>query len=101
MCRKWISEGRRSPDGRYGGFVQALDAARTQARLACEEDDGYEPGPVEREVIVLIAGRELDQNGRIAAAQGRALARQVDSLAASRTGSSALGWPLCPGGSMT
>jgi hypothetical protein len=87
----WASEGRRDPEGRCGGFVRSLDAARTQARLADEEDDGYEPGPVEREVIILIAGRELDQHGRIAAATARALARQVDTLAASRTGSAALG----------
>jgi hypothetical protein len=39
----------------------------------------------------LIAGRDLDAHGRIAAAQGRALARQVDNLAASRSGSAALG----------
>jgi hypothetical protein len=41
--------------------------------------------------VALIAGRNLDAHGRIAAAQGRALARQVDSLAASRSGSAALG----------
>jgi hypothetical protein len=90
-CRNWITTGRRSPEGRYGGFVKALDATRASVRLDREEEDGYEPGPVEREVRALIAGRDLDAHGRIAAAQGRALARQVDSLVASRSGSAALG----------
>jgi hypothetical protein len=88
----WSSEGRRDPEGRCGGFSRSLDAARTQARLDREEElEDYEPGPVEREVIMLISGRQLDQHGRIAAAQARSLARQVDTLAASRTGSAALG----------
>jgi hypothetical protein len=90
-ARNWISEGRRSPQGRYGGWVKALDAARASVRLDREEEDGYEPGPVEREVRKLIAGRNLDDHGRIAAAQARSLARQVDNLAASRSGSAALG----------
>jgi hypothetical protein len=88
----WSSEGRRDPEGRCGGFSRSLDAARTQARLDREEElEDYDPGPVEREVCALIAGRNLDHHGRIAAATGRALARQVDTLSASRTGSAALG----------
>jgi hypothetical protein len=71
--------------------VKALDAACASVRLDREEEDGDEAGPVEREVRALIAGRNLDAHGRIAAAQGRALARQIDSLAASRSGSAALG----------
>jgi hypothetical protein len=90
-ARNWLQEGRRTPEGRYGRFAEGLDAARTKARLDHEEEDGYQPGPVEREVRALVNGRDLDQHGRIAAAQGRALARQVDNLAASRSGSAALG----------
>jgi hypothetical protein len=90
-ARNWVSEGRRNPEGRYGGWVKALDAARAHTRLDREEENGYEPGPVEVGVRKLIAGRNLDDHGQIAAAQARSLARQVDNLAASRTGSAALG----------
>jgi hypothetical protein len=87
--------GRRGPScaGRpVPRFVKALDAARAQTRLdRQEEEEGYEPRRVEREVGKLIAGRNLDDHGRIAAAQARSLARQVDNLAASRSGSAALG----------
>src|SRR5262249_11563071 len=87
----WLAEGHRNPGGRYGGFAKALDAARTETRLVSEEDRGYEPGPTEREVIILCSGRDLDQYGRIAAAQGRALARQIDVLTNARTAAAALG----------
>jgi hypothetical protein len=53
----WISNGHRNPEGPYGRFAEALDAARASARLHREEEDGYELGPVEREVRSLIAGR--------------------------------------------
>src|SRR5262249_1521326 len=89
--RKWIGTGRREPDSKYARFAQALDAARTQTRLAHEELDGYEPGPVERECIILISGRQLDPHGRVVAASVRAVARQIDVLAAARSGTAALG----------
>jgi hypothetical protein len=90
-ARNWVTEGHRDPEGRYGEFARGLDAARTRARLASEEDDGYEPGAVEREVIALIIGRKLDAHGRVAAVQARACARQIDVLSAARSGSAALG----------
>jgi hypothetical protein len=56
----WASEGRRRPQSRFAGFASAVDAARTQARLNREEElEDYEPGPVERQVRALIAGRNL------------------------------------------
>jgi outer membrane murein-binding lipoprotein Lpp len=85
----WLSDGRHNQEGRHGAFAAAVDAARSNGRL--DHDEGYEPGPVEREVCHLIAGRALDQHGHIAAAQARALAQQVDRLATSRTAAAALG----------
>lgn len=83
----WASEGRRNPAGRYGKFAQDLDAARSGARLDLE---GHEPGPIEREVGALIAGRALDTHGRIAAATGLALARKIDVLAESGNATAAM-----------
>lgn len=93
-ARGWIKEGRKRPEGRFGGFAQALDDARSNGRTSPtpgNSDEDYEPGPVAREVGSLIAGRALDGQGRIAAVQARALARQVDNLATSKSGSAALG----------
>jgi hypothetical protein len=91
-CRKWISAGRSDSESKYASFATALDAARTQRRLYHEEEEGdYELGPVEQQVVILIRGRQLDDQAKIAATQARALARQVDTLAASRSGSAALG----------
>jgi hypothetical protein len=93
-ARGWISEGRRNPEGHRGGFVRAIDAARNGSSsngLHHDDEEGHEPGPVERGVCALIAGRALDANGHIAAVQGRALARQIDLLSAKGTGSAALG----------
>jgi hypothetical protein len=97
-ARGWVKEGRKRPEGRFGGFAQALDDARsngsrTESRDGArfQPDEEYEPGAVEREVGSLVAGRALDGQARIAAVQARALARQVDNLAASRSGSAALG----------
>jgi hypothetical protein len=84
-ARNWVTAGRRDPSGQYGAFVVALDRARMSAN---QEDDDL--GPVEREVERLIRGRELEGEVAIAAAQARALARKVDSLAASPGGSAGL-----------
>jgi hypothetical protein len=86
-ARKWVSAGRRDPNGAYGAFVTALDAARCSSEA---EDEDFEPGPVERQVEILIAGRELDGEAAIAAAQAQALARTVDTLSRTRGGSAGL-----------
>jgi hypothetical protein len=52
--------------------------------------EGHEPGPVEREVGALVAGRALDAHGRIAAATGLALARKIDTLSESRSATAAM-----------
>jgi hypothetical protein len=99
--RKWIADGHRNPEGRYGRFTEALDAARASVQLDRQEEGGYDPGPVEREVRKLIAGHNLDDHGRIAAAQARVLARQVGTLRPPEADRRP--WALLPrlGGSMT
>jgi hypothetical protein len=90
-CRKWVSAGNRDPQGKYGPFATALQAAREQRRLDREEEDlNYEPGPVEAEVRKLIGGRELDGQAAIAAVQARALARAVDGLSRQTGGSAGM-----------
>jgi hypothetical protein len=90
-ARKWVGAGRADPHGDYGAFVQALDAARERRRLDREEEDElYEPGPVEAEVQNLIGGRQLDGQAAIAAVQARALARAVDGLSRQTGGSAGL-----------
>jgi hypothetical protein len=100
-ARNWISEGRRTPEGRYGGFVKALDAARASVRLDREEEDGYEPGPVEREVRALIAGRNLDAHGRIAGARDAPWHGRWTRSRPPGPDRRPWGSPLCLGASMT
>jgi hypothetical protein len=82
--RNWVSAGRSNPSGDYGAFVAALD----RGRMAGIEND--DPGPVEREVQSLLAGRELEGEATVTAAQARALARKVDALAGAPGGSAGL-----------
>src|SRR5262249_12583310 len=63
--------------------------ARAQSQLNREDLD-YELGRAEREVVKLISGRELDPEGSIAAVQARILARSLDKLSESRSGSAGL-----------
>ena len=82
-----MAAGRRDPTSRYGRFVAALDSARTTGN---NQEGDFERGPVECEVIHLIAGRDLDGEKRIAAVQACALARAVDTLTSSKGASAGL-----------
>ena len=87
-ARNWVSAGRREPEGPYGTFVSSLDDAR--ARAAEFDTEDREIGRVERAVEALIGSRDLTGDGRVLAAQARALAHQVDALSASRGGQAGL-----------
>jgi hypothetical protein len=89
--RNWIQAGRQRPDGPYGAWVAALDAVRA-AGAVDDDDEGDDErvGPVEGRVEALINGRELDPEGEVHAAQARALARTVDALSQTRTGSAGM-----------
>jgi hypothetical protein len=86
--RDWVSAGRRDPQGRYGAFVRALDSGR--ALCARHEGHDREPGPVEREVERLLAGRVIEGEAAVAAAQARVLAAKVDALATAPGGSAGI-----------
>ncbi len=87
-ARKWVAKGRREPESAHGVWVAEVEAARTRP---APDHESYEPGPVERRVDELVATRDLDEDGRLVAAQARACARSVDRLAAAKGGAAAMG----------
>ena len=79
-CRKWISAGRKVPDGPYGPFVAALDAARSPAA-----DNGV--GPVQRQLEELLRGHDdLTGENALRATLARSLAKAIDELSTTRSG---------------
>ena len=92
--KKWVDNGRKAPDSRYGAWLARLTAAKTSpgAALASPVRDaqgptpnpssveGLAPGPVEARVDSLLEGCEPSQQAALAGAQAKALGRRIDQL---------------------